>query len=201
VLPTWVQDIETKPAPGDLLLLQAFVNTFEGDTGVDVLAQPESANTWLHESGLVAAGVDLDEPSLVRLRAVREAFRALLAHNADLDAPSRAEVELLTRSVNGSAVALGIDVDDHYRVRAEPAGADPVDTAVARLLLVVRDAQSEGTWRRLKACSRPECRWAYYDRSHSQRGRWCDMATCGNRVKNQTLRSRRQNQGQHQGQR
>ena len=58
-------------------------------------------------------------------------------------------------------------------------------------LLIVRDAQRDHTWARLKACSNPKCRWAYYDRSHSQQGKWCDMAVCGNRAKNRALRARR----------
>jgi predicted RNA-binding Zn ribbon-like protein len=192
MLPKWVPEIETKPAPGDLLLLQAFVNTFEGDTGIDLLTERASANAWLHDSGLVAAGIDLDDSSLLRLCEVREAFRALLEHNAGFGKPSPVDVTLLNTSVKGSAIDLRIDADDPCGVQAEPAGSDPVGLAIARLLLIVRDAQREGTWERLKACSRGECRWAYYDRSHSRRGRWCDMATCGNRVKNQMLRSRRQ---------
>jgi predicted RNA-binding Zn ribbon-like protein len=62
---------------------------------------------------------------------------------------------------------------------------------IARLLLIIRDAQGDGTWDRLKACRNPDCRWAYYDRSHAGRGAWCDMAVCGNRIKNRNLRSRR----------
>ena len=58
------------------------------------------------------------------------------------------------------------------------------------LLLVIRDAQRDGTWPRLKACGNPECQWAFYDRSHSRAGAWCDMATCGNRIKNRRLRQR-----------
>lgn len=192
MLPTWVPDIETKPAPGDLLLLQAFVNTFEGDTAVDLLSETASANTWLHDSGLVAAGTDLDDASLLRLREMREALRSLLVHNAGFGEPSSANLALLNKSAKGSTIGLRIDAHDQCWVQAEPAGTDPVGIAVARLVLIIRDAQREGTWERLKACSRSECRWAYYDRSHSQKGRWCDMATCGNRVKNQMLRSRRQ---------
>jgi predicted RNA-binding Zn ribbon-like protein len=192
VLPTWVPEIETKPAPGDLLLLQAFVNTFEADTGIDLLTESASANRWLRDSGLVATGTDLDDSSLLRLCEVREAFRALLEHNAGLEEPSPAYFALLNERVKGSAIGLRVDVDDQRTVQVEPAGTDPVGIAIARLLLIIRDAQREGTWERLKACSRRQCRWAYYDRSHSLRGRWCDMATCGNRVKNQMLRSRRQ---------
>ena len=61
----------------------------------------------------------------------------------------------------------------------------------ATLLLIIRDAQRDGSWGRLKACRNPDCRWAYYDRSHAGRGAWCDMAVCGNRMKNRNLRSRR----------
>jgi predicted RNA-binding Zn ribbon-like protein len=39
-------------------------------------------------------------------------------------------------------------------------------------------------------CANDECRWAFYDRSHSRRGAWCDMATCGNLIKNRNLRAR-----------
>ena len=71
----------------------------------------------------------------------------------------------------------------------EPAGRP--DAGLLTLLLVIRDAQRDGTWPRLKACGNPDCRWAFYDRSHSRAGAWCDMATCGNRIKNRRLRQRK----------
>ena len=184
-------DIETKPAPGDLLLLQAFINTFEADTGIDLLAEREAANTWLHDSGLVPAAIDFDASGLARLRGVREAFRSLVEHNAGLGELSPTAFDLLTEALDGSVIGLSIDAADQHWVQTEPLGADPVGRAVVHLMLIVRDAQIEGAWDRLKVCSRAECRWAYYDRSHSQKGRWCDMATCGNRIKNQALRARR----------
>ena len=42
-LPSWVPDDETKPAPMPLLVVQSFVNTWEADSGTDVLADPASA--------------------------------------------------------------------------------------------------------------------------------------------------------------
>ena len=70
--------METKPAPMPLLLVQSFVNTWEGDTGVDLLADPEAGPRWLEEAGLLhGAGVDL-----AQVRAIRESIRALLVHNS-----------------------------------------------------------------------------------------------------------------------
>lgn len=36
---------------------------------------------------------------------------------------------------------------------------------------------------RLRPCANPECRLFFLDRSRTNRGRWCSMASCGNRMK------------------
>ncbi|GGJ34413.1 hypothetical protein GCM10010121_052110 [Streptomyces brasiliensis] len=36
---------------------------------------------------------------------------------------------------------------------------------------------------RLRACANPECRRFLLDRSRTNKGRWCSMAVCGNRMK------------------
>ena len=70
-----------------------------------------------------------------------------------------------------------------------------VADGLLRLLLIIRDAQADGSWERLKLCGNPDCLWAFYDRSHSRRGAWCDMASCGNRLKNRNFRARRARAG------
>ena len=66
-----------------------------------------------------------------------------------------------------------------------------VGDGLFQLLLTIRAAQVEGTWPRLKVCSNPDCAWVFYDRSRNQQGNWCNMAVCGNRMKNRELRARR----------
>jgi predicted RNA-binding Zn ribbon-like protein len=191
VLPSWVPPIETKPAPAPLLLVQAFVNTVENDVGTDLLAAEPTANGWLWAAGLVPDGVELTPMELRRVRELREALRSLLESNAGDGPPAPRHLQLLGAAADDSVVRLHIEPDGEYLIRAEPEAVDPVSAIGTELLLIVRDAQRGGTWARLKACSNSECRWAYYDRSHSRRGRWCDMAVCGNRVKNRALRARR----------
>jgi predicted RNA-binding Zn ribbon-like protein len=188
-MPSWVPEIETKPAPMPLLLVQSFVNTWEGDTGIDLLGDLSLAETWLHEAGLLQGS--LREDDLAEAQMMREAIRALLVHNAGGPVPRAAELEVL------SAVAAGCSlqpvVGPEGGIELTPAGQ--LDrSALARLLLIIHDAQRDGTWARLKACRNPDCRWAYFDRSHAGRGAWCDMAVCGNRIKNRNLRSRRAQQ-------
>jgi predicted RNA-binding Zn ribbon-like protein len=183
-LPAWVPDIETKPAPMPLLLVQSFVNTWEGDTGVDLLADPGAGSEWLNAAGLLR-GPDVD---LAQVRAIRENIRALLVHKSgegDLKPAARVGLSALAASAH-----LHLVLDDDV-VELHPAEDDGLAFLAATLLLIIRDAQRDGSWARLKACRNPDCHWAYYDRSHAARGAWCDMAVCGNRMKNRSLRSRR----------
>lgn len=188
-LPTWVQDGETKPAPGELLRVQAFVNTWDAETGVDDLAEPERARPWLVAAGLLGAEAPLGPGELAQARAVREALRSMLAGNAG--APTGNESHLEPIIILAGRHRLELTIDPQGRIELGPDPDDRMEDRLVALLVVVRDAQRAGTWNRLKVCGNPDCQWAFYDRSHSRQGTWCDMAVCGNVVKNRNLRARR----------
>jgi predicted RNA-binding Zn ribbon-like protein len=191
-LPAWVPDEEHKPAPEPLLLVQSFVNTRNLDLATDLLAEPGPGSAWLHQAGLLAPGTTAAPGDLRVARGVRECLRALIAQGsggamaADVDlqplrAVTRAAQPRLTISPYGQ---VELDSGDHGRLAEGLLG----------LLLIIRDAQRDGTWHRLKVCGNPDCLWVFYDRSHSRRGAWCDMASCGNLIKNRNLRARRGSQ-------
>jgi predicted RNA-binding Zn ribbon-like protein len=179
-----VPEIETKPAPMPLLVVQSFVNTWEGDSGVDLLVDPEAGQRWLEEAGL-APGPGID---LTQVRAVREGIRTLLVEKSGergKDPEGRRALEALAENARLRLVVEG----DEVNVKSE--ADEGLSFLATTLLLIIRDAQRDGSWARLKACRNPDCHWAYYDRSHAGRGAWCDMAVCGNRIKNRNLRTRR----------
>jgi predicted RNA-binding Zn ribbon-like protein len=185
-LPGWVPDIETKPAPMPLLLVQSFVNTWEGDTGIDLLGDRDSAESWLREAELLEGS--LGEEDRAEAQGLREAIRTLLVHNAGGPAPESSDIETLASVAAGCLLRPVLASDG--AIELAPAEWPERSPQLARLLLIIHDAQREGTWARLKACRNPDCRWAYFDRSHAGRGAWCDMAVCGNRIKNRNFRSR-----------
>jgi predicted RNA-binding Zn ribbon-like protein len=187
-MPSWVAPDEAKPAPMPLLLVQAFVNTWDADHGTDLLADGERAGGWLREAGLLRGTAALSPGELRRAREVREEIRALLARNGTGLSPAPAELHAVDGLAAGARFRLSVDPSGQLHLGAAGGG---VDGALSELLLVIRDAQQAGTWHRLKACRNPDCQWAFYDRSHSQRGTWCDMSACGNRIKNRNLRRRR----------
>jgi predicted RNA-binding Zn ribbon-like protein len=185
---SWVSDQETKPAPEPLLLVQAFVNTWDGDRGSDLLLDPAAARDWLNRAGLWDAGRAPDPAELDLARRVREEIRAMLAANAGGHQPEPESLRAMQVVAGTSQLKPHVGPGGQVTIVAEPAGR--LESGLLTLLLVIRDAQRAGTWQRLKACGNPDCRWAFYDRSHSRVGAWCDMATCGNRIKNRRLRQR-----------
>jgi predicted RNA-binding Zn ribbon-like protein len=188
-LPSWVPAGERKPAPGPLLLVQSFVNTVDADLGTDLLQDPATAQAWLHEAGLLGSQSAAGPQELPMAVAVREAIRGLIASGAAGQPASAAGIAVLSRAARAGQLRFTIGADGQIQLQGRPGGS--LADGLARLMLIIRDAQRDGTWARLKVCGNDECRWAFYDRSHSQRGAWCDMAACGNLIKNRNLRARR----------
>jgi predicted RNA-binding Zn ribbon-like protein len=174
-------------APGRLELLQRFINSYNHDfpREWDRIGTPETAKAWLGQKGLVAPGDRVSDADVARLRALREAIRALVIANQDAQ-PNAAAADVARRFA--SAARLSVSVDDTGRTALEPA-AGGVDGAVATLLGILHEAQLTGHWSRLKGCR--QCGYAFFDRSKNRSAAWCAMSICGNRTKNRAYYRRR----------
>jgi predicted RNA-binding Zn ribbon-like protein len=188
----WPGDDEPKPAPEPLLVIQALVNTVERPDGADRLAQPSDARPWLVDNDLLAPRAHMTEDDLELVRGVREALRAMLVHNAGGPPPNKAALAMLRTVANGATARA--DLGDNGEVGLAAHG-DALRDRLVQLLLIIRDAQRDGSWARLKACANDECQWAFYDRSRNHGGTWCEMAACGNKLKNREFRARRKASG------
>jgi predicted RNA-binding Zn ribbon-like protein len=188
-LPSWYPDPdEAKAAPMPLLRVQGFVNTLDVDAGTDLLSEPQRAAEWLVLAGLTSAGEALSATDLELARGVRGSIRGLLL--ADGDGGGQADDLEPLRNLTGAHLAR-LTVGDDGMLGLENAQEGSLGCGLFDLLLIVREAQQEGSWSRLRGCANPECQWVFYDRSRNQQGNWCDMAVCGNRMKNRQLRARR----------
>jgi predicted RNA-binding Zn ribbon-like protein len=171
-----------------LLLVQAFINTLDIAEGTDLLRDPEAAAGWLSAAGLIAPGVEPSTAELRDARAVREGLRALVRRSGGGAALAAEELGALRTVADRRRPVVA--VEEGGRVSLGVGGDTDIQDGLLVLLLIIRDAQADGTWARLKLCANPECAWAFYDRSRNRQGAWCTMAACGNRLKNRRFRAR-----------
>jgi predicted RNA-binding Zn ribbon-like protein len=163
-----------EPAGDDLRLVQDFVNTLDRENGVELLDGTDGLAMWLDHRGF--AHGRLGEGDVARALELREALRAILLANNGGPDPGGA-YDTLAAFARDAGLAPVFDA-----VRLEPSARGP-DAAFGAILAVVFAAMLDGRWARLKACPRDVCGWVFHDRSPANRGTWCSMRICGNRVK------------------
>lgn len=160
-----------------------FVNTADG-TGpvrtVEHLRTWDDLLAWCRDAGLVDEEIPAPaEPEAVLgpLRALREDLHAFLTTGRGGEAVRAAVVAAYGRSRLDPSSGWRVDVAEH--------GAD-VPTLL--ITLAVGTLLAGPDLPRIGRCGR--CSWVFLDPSPSRRRRWCSMATCGNRAKQDRLRQR-----------
>jgi predicted RNA-binding Zn ribbon-like protein len=178
---------ESRTAPPPALeTIRSFINTGDLDTGEEHLADPAALAQWLEQHGLADAAPAPSAADLTRAVQLREALRALAAHNAGEPASADA-LAAVEQQRKRSRLGIVFGAGGSASIVPEAAG---IDAALGELLAIVATAMHDGTWPRLKACADPTCRWAFYDSSRSHRRAWCSMEVCGNRNKVRAYRER-----------
>jgi predicted RNA-binding Zn ribbon-like protein len=176
----------TNTAPGQLALVESFLNTLDTETGADDLGDLHLAQKWLAARRLSSPGTEYDEADRRRLVDVRGALRVLVAANGGAGVQRRA-VTTLNEAARRVRLGIRLHPDDGYRMMAEGVG---IDRPIGELLISVTGSMAAGTWNRLKICANDACLLGFYDASRNRSGRWCSMARCGNRMKGRAYRER-----------
>jgi predicted RNA-binding Zn ribbon-like protein len=181
-----------------------FLNTYELESGswIEHLDSPAKAFQWIRDHDVVhrelldrAYAAVKDDPEaaervLARVKRVRDALRKVayaVAERRPAHASALAEVN---RAMRAREIIELEPAADGIRVGHRHIG-DAVDDALARLAEPIVRSIAIGHEDRIRICANDECRWVFYDESATNRRRWCDMATCGNRAKAARHRARK----------
>lgn len=199
-------------APGDLAVLQSFVNTADIEQSTDELTDPAALLSWLDKAGLcpdsggwsgesggmaaqagrhaahVPAQADLAKAIKLR-EALRKVLRSHVTHGPAGTGVTVAQDAAADLREISARLPTRLEVGDDGKVWSVAASSG-VEAALARILLIAAEAAAIGTWDRLKVCSADDCQWAFYDRSPTRNGCWCTMQICGTRAKSRAYRSR-----------
>jgi predicted RNA-binding Zn ribbon-like protein len=174
-----------EPAPGDLALVQDFVNTNDIEGRRDQFATPELMRAWLLERGLLGKRDRVSTEDFIAATSVRESLRSLAGANNELPVEPAA-LQILDQTAQRT-LAVGFTPEGE---RLVPVGKG-VDRTLGRLLAAVLTAMHDDTWSRMKPCRRDLCRWLFYDHSRNRSSSWCSMSVCGNKEKTRAYRRRR----------
>lgn len=179
-----------RPAPGDLALVQTFLNTrwnLRTERRSETFSTPQALADWLASAGLTEGRACVDGRDLVRAVAVREGLRALaFANNGHpLD---RGAIEAMREASSGASTGIRIEPDGPRFVAGAATG---LDAALGALFAITARAMIDGSWSKLKACPGRHCGWVFYDQSRNQSARWCSMKVCGDREKSRAYYRRR----------
>ena len=176
------------PAPGNLRLVQSFVNSrwdLERELE-DEFEDKDGLAKWLVDRDLIAAGTTVSDADHRRALDARDGLQALLFANNGVELDTEA-VERMERAFRGPGPLV------HLRVDSTPSFTPwrpDLDGALGLIGTLAAIAQLDGSWLRLKACPGEDCGWAFYDHSRNQASTWCSMSVCGSRAKARDYRRR-----------
>jgi hypothetical protein len=166
------------------------VNLHEHDeVARTVEAPPEMVRGFLVERGLLDANARVTAKDHLTALGLARAFRALVRASPDDPLPDEAAA-----TIDAASEAAGLHPHFTYGRPVLVPSQGGMAGALGRLVAIAFLAQLDGTWTHLKQCADEECRALFYDRSKNHSGRWCSMASCGNRAK---VRAWRERQREH----
>jgi predicted RNA-binding Zn ribbon-like protein len=155
-----------------------------GTTDDDALRTPEDLQTWIAESGLVDFPVSLDGTDLTEAKRAREAMYGLVAALIERRHPPSADRELVNRLANHPQPTRRLTA------RGEVTRQGDLSTVLAVLANDCLDLYAGPDRELLRRCAAARCTRPFVDRSRGHRRRWCDMKSCGDKVKAAAYRQR-----------
>jgi predicted RNA-binding Zn ribbon-like protein len=164
-----------EPPPEELLKDYYDLSQFSAQSGLisDALARRLRRNVSESEAIQVVDAV----------RELREAAAQVLYAALEGDDPSASAVKLLEKYFREGRESQHLLWDGEklaWELSQSPA---PAELPLWMLSLRVADLMTSDEMHMLRACGNPECQWLFLDTSKNHTRRWCDMKTCGNRIK------------------
>ncbi len=129
---------------------------------------------------------------LASTRELREALAAVLYAWIDGAKPTAAQLEILQRHFHAASLQRRLRTDGPHLDWSWAGTEQQAEVPLWKLAQAASDLLVSTDAERVKDCGDPTCRWLFLDLSKNHTRRWCDMKTCGNRMKARRHHARRQ---------
>jgi predicted RNA-binding Zn ribbon-like protein len=123
---------------------------------------------------------------------LREALAAVLYAWMDGGKPPAAQVETLERHFQAAALHRRLRLAESQLVWSWSGLEQEAEIPLWKLAEAASDLLVTSEAERVRECGDPTCRWLFLDISKNHTRRWCNMKTCGNRMKARRHHARQQ---------
>lgn len=190
------------PGPGLDIALE-FVNTtgLTGGRRFEELQTLPDVLHWMVDRGVLSAADAAAEQrrfarpadaeaALGRVRSVRDGLRDLVDAMDEERPAAPGALDAVNEVLSASESAALVPGEDG-RLRLERRRGGPaLARGLAEIARRVATEFDQGRPERFRVCGNDRCRWVFYDRSRPGSRRWCEMSSCGNRMKAARHRAR-----------
>jgi len=97
--------------------------------------------------------------------------------------PAAAQLEILERHFHAAALQRKLRTDGPHLDWSWAGTEQEAESPLWKLAQAASDLLVSTDAERVKDCGDPTCHWLFLDLSKNHTRRWCDMKTCGNRMK------------------
>jgi predicted RNA-binding Zn ribbon-like protein len=124
---------------------------------------------------------------------LREALAAVFYGRIEGGKPPARQLEILEKHFHAAAAHRSLRADESHLVWSWSSAEQDPEIPLWELAQTASDLLVSSDAELVKDCGDPTCRWLFLDVSKNHTRRWCDMKTCGNRMK------ARRHQARYQG--
>jgi predicted RNA-binding Zn ribbon-like protein len=114
---------------------------------------------------------------------LREAVSAVFYNRMDGGKPRAADLEILEKHFRAAALHRSLQAGAGHLVWSWAGAERDAEIPLWKLAQAAADLLVSTEAELVKDCGDPTCRWLFLDLSKNHTRRWCDMKTCGNRMK------------------
>jgi|SRR5580704_4131282 predicted RNA-binding Zn ribbon-like protein len=126
---------------------------------------------------------------------LREALAAFLYGTMEGGKPPAAQIQILEQQFHAAALHRRLLVGGTHLEWSWSGVERQAEIPLWMLAQAASDLLVSGDAELVKDCGDPTCRWLFLDVSKNHTRRWCDMKTCGNRMKARRHHARTQESG------
>jgi predicted RNA-binding Zn ribbon-like protein len=123
---------------------------------------------------------------------LREALASILYGRVEGGKPQAAKLETLEKYFHAASLHRRLRPRDGHLEWSWSGAEQLAEIPLWKLAQSAADLLLSSDAERVKDCGDPDCRWLFLDTSKNHTRRWCDMKTCGNRMKARRFQARAQ---------